>query len=148
MHLKSRKRNPWTIPLTTSDLRLCWINVHMLVTSVMPDSLWPMDCTLPGSSVHGILQARILEWVAMPSSRGASQPGDQTCVSYVSCTGRRGFLPNEPPRKPQETPPSKLGAQEEKIEDKRTYLMIVWNNNHCAMHSCSVVCNSLWPHGL
>ena len=32
----------------------------------------PMDCSLPGSSVHGILQARILEWVAMPSSRGSS----------------------------------------------------------------------------
>ena len=39
----------------------------------------------PGSSVHGILQARILEWVAMPSSRGASQPGYRTCVSCVSC---------------------------------------------------------------
>ena len=36
----------------------------------------PMDCSLPGSSVHGILQARILEWVAMPSSRGSSQPRD------------------------------------------------------------------------
>ena len=35
-----------------------------------------------------ILQARILEWVAMPSSKGSSQPGDQTCVSYVSCSGR------------------------------------------------------------
>ena len=35
----------------------------------------PMDCSLPGSSVHGILQARILEWVAMPSSRGSSYPG-------------------------------------------------------------------------
>ena len=34
----------------------------------------PMDCTPPGSSVHGILQARILEWVAMPSSRGFSRP--------------------------------------------------------------------------
>ena len=34
----------------------------------------PMGCSLPGSSVHGILQARILEWVAMPSSRGSSQP--------------------------------------------------------------------------
>ena len=34
----------------------------------------PMDCSPPGSSVHGILQARILEWVAMPSSRGSSQP--------------------------------------------------------------------------
>ena len=39
-------------------------------------------------SVHGILQARILEWVAMPSSRGPSRPRDQTCISYVSCIGR------------------------------------------------------------
>ena len=36
------------------------------------------DCSLPGSSVHGILQTRILEWAAMPSSRGSSQPRDQT----------------------------------------------------------------------
>ena len=42
----------------------------------------------PGSSVHGILQVRILEWVAMPSSRGSSQPRDGTHVSYISCTGR------------------------------------------------------------
>ena len=35
----------------------------------------PMNCSLPGSSIHGILQAGILEWVAMPSSRGSSQPG-------------------------------------------------------------------------
>ena len=35
----------------------------------------PMDCSLPGSSVHGILQARILEWIAKPSSRGSSHPG-------------------------------------------------------------------------
>ena len=49
----------------------------------------PKDCSPPGSSVHGILQARILEGVAMPSSRGSSRPRDQTHVSYVSCTGRR-----------------------------------------------------------
>ena len=51
-----------------------------------------MNCTPPGSSVHGILQAVILEWVAMPSSRGSSWPRDQTCVSYVSCTGRRNRI--------------------------------------------------------
>ena len=39
----------------------------------------------------GILQARILEWVAMPSSRGSSQPSDGTHVSYVSCIGRRAL---------------------------------------------------------
>ena len=48
----------------------------------------PMDCSPPGFSVHGILQARILEWVAISSSRGSSGPRDGTCVSYVSCTGR------------------------------------------------------------
>ena len=44
----------------------------------------PMDCSLPVYSIHGILQTRILEWVAMPSSRGSSPPRDPTCVSYVS----------------------------------------------------------------
>ena len=44
-----------------------------------------MDCSLPGSSIYGILQARVLEWVAMPFSRGSSQPRDQT---HVSCIGR------------------------------------------------------------
>ena len=44
----------------------------------------PMDCSLPSSSVHGILQARILVWVAMPSSRGSSQPRDQTQVSRIA----------------------------------------------------------------
>ena len=43
----------------------------------------------PGSSVHGFLQARIVEWAATPSSRGSSQSRDQTCVSYISCTGRQ-----------------------------------------------------------
>ena len=41
----------------------------------------PKGCGPPGSSVHGILQARKLEWVAMPSSRGSSQARDQTCIS-------------------------------------------------------------------
>ena len=48
----------------------------------------PMECSRPGSSVHGILQARILEWVAMPSSRGSSQSRDQTHISNTSCIGR------------------------------------------------------------
>ena len=46
----------------------------------------PTDYSPPGSSVHGILQARILEWVAISFSKGSSQPGDQTQVSYI---GRR-----------------------------------------------------------
>ena len=46
------------------------------------------DCSPPGSSVRGILQARILEWVDVSASRGYSQPRDQICFSFVSCIGR------------------------------------------------------------
>ena len=53
----------------------------------------PMDSRSPGSSVHGILQARILEWVAMPSSRGSSPPTHWAHVFYVSCIGMRSLLP-------------------------------------------------------
>ena len=49
----------------------------------------PMDCSPPGSSVRGILPPRILKWVATPSSRGSCRPRNRTCVSYVSCIGRR-----------------------------------------------------------
>ena len=48
-----------------------------------------MDCCPQVSSIHGILQARILEWVAISFSRGSSHPRDRTCISYVSCTGRQ-----------------------------------------------------------
>ena len=48
-------------------------------------TLWdPMDCSSPGSSVHGILQGRKLEWVAIPFSRGSSPPRDQTQVSCIA----------------------------------------------------------------
>ena len=52
--------------------------------------LWdPMDCSPPGFPVHGIFQARILEWVAISSSRRSSQPRDQTHISCIPCTSRR-----------------------------------------------------------
>ena len=43
-----------------------------------------MDCSLPGSSVHGLLQARILEWAAIPFSRGFSQPRDRIQISCIA----------------------------------------------------------------
>ena len=49
----------------------------------------PMDLSLPGSSVHGIPQVIILEWVAIPFSSGSSQPRDRTSISYVTCIGRQ-----------------------------------------------------------
>ena len=50
-----------------------------------------VSCCPPGSSVHGILQARILGFVAVTSSRGSSQPRDQTCMSYVPYIGSQGL---------------------------------------------------------
>ena len=51
----------------------------------------PKVCSPPGFSVHGILQARTLEWVAMPSSRGSSWPRNWTCISYAPCVGSQFF---------------------------------------------------------
>ncbi|CAI9178405.1 unnamed protein product [Rangifer tarandus platyrhynchus] len=56
----------------------------------------PVDCTPPASSVPGILQTRMLEWVAMPSSRGSSRPRDQTLVSCL-LHWQAGSLPIGPP---------------------------------------------------
>ena len=51
----------------------------------------PLGCIPPGSSVHRIFQARILEWVAFSSSRGSSHPRDRTCIPCVSCIAGRFF---------------------------------------------------------
>ena len=70
------------------------------------------------SSVHGILQARMLEWVAMPSSRGSSQPRDRTWVSYISCIGRCGLYHQR-----HLGSPGRLGAS----------LVVQWLRIHTAM---------------
>ena len=54
----------------------------------------------PGSSIHGTLQARTLEWVSMSSSRGCSQPRDRTPISYIYLRWQVGLLPLVPPGKP------------------------------------------------
>ena len=59
------------------------------VAQLCPTLCNPMDCSPPGSSVYGIFQERILEWVTISSSRGSSQPRDRTLVTCVSCTGRQ-----------------------------------------------------------
>ena len=79
---------------TTSELPVC------SVAQSCPILCNPMHCSPPGSSVRGISQARVLEWVAISFSRGSSCPRDRThvsCVSYI--TGR--FFTAEPPRKSQ-----------------------------------------------
>ena len=62
--------------------------MHAKSLQLCPTLCNPMDRSPPSSPVHGALQARMLEWVTMPSSRGSSQIRDKTRVSYVSCIGR------------------------------------------------------------
>ena len=61
-----------------------WVHAQLLQSCLTLCD--PIDCSLPGSSVHGILQERILKWVSMPSSKGSSWPRDWTCISCISCT--------------------------------------------------------------
>ena len=91
---KQRTLNPF--PVAISSMHLLYlsrlggfslegirISMHAKLLQSCPTLCNPMHCSLPGSSVHRILQAKMLEWVAMPSSRGSSQLRDQT---QVSCT--------------------------------------------------------------
>ena len=64
--------------------RIVWSESQRVSRSVMSNSLWPHGLYLTGSLVHGILQARILEWVAIPFFRGSSHPRDKTQVSCVA----------------------------------------------------------------
>ena len=70
------------------------LTAKLLVTQLCPTLCDPMDCSLPGSSVHEILQARILEWAAIPFCRGSSQPRDRTWVS--STAGRKATKEAQP----------------------------------------------------
>ena len=90
---------PWAALTFSSDSGLYpapYLNASLeylccrcLAAKSRPTLCDPMNCSLPGSSIHGILQARILEWLAISFSKGTSPPRDQTSVSFVSCTGRR-----------------------------------------------------------
>ena len=76
----------------TEALMKDWLQSCVCVCSVAQLCLTfcdPTDCSQSGSSVHGIFEARILEWVAISSARESSQSRDQTPASSVSCIGRR-----------------------------------------------------------
>ena len=113
------KKNAWTIPHSVSTIYIYvsayWVphspciflilinvnycyhcsctrtSVHVLMPQTCPTLCDPMGCSPPGSSVHGIFQAVILEWVAISSSRASSWPRDQTHISCISSTGRQIF---------------------------------------------------------
>ena len=62
-----------------------YVYVYVYALEVMPKSFWDlMDCSLPGFSVHGIFQARILEWIAISFCRVSSPPRDQMHISYIA----------------------------------------------------------------
>ena len=73
----------------TSQMKLPFKVMCVLCAQLCP-ALWdPMNCSPPDSSVHGVFQARVLEWVAISYSRGSSWSKDQTRVSCVSRIGRK-----------------------------------------------------------
>ena len=81
----------WSHQFNLTRKKLMFLSALIVCAKLLqlsPAFCAPMDCSLPGSSVHGILQARILDWVVMPSSRGSSQLRGWTLVFYVPCTGR------------------------------------------------------------
>ena len=83
MYLDQRKAEEVQKEKNTDRYSTCCA-VLCLVAQSCPTLCNPMDCSLPGSSIHGILQARILEWVAMNSSRRSFQPKGQTQVSRIA----------------------------------------------------------------
>ena len=102
----------------------CYIHTYMHAKSLQscPTLCGPMDCSLPESCVHGILQERILDWVTISFSRGSSWPRDWTRVSCTFCIGRQSL-----------------------------YQLSHWgspNATSLLLFSCSVMSDSFWPHGL
>ena len=85
---------PWDFPASkTSRTDFC---CSLCCAQSWPTLCDPVDYNPPGSSVHGIFQARKLEWVAISFSRGSSLPWDRICVSYIA----GGFFITEPPVNP------------------------------------------------
>ena len=90
---------PFPVLSCVKTLRSCWgdhrwwpqslasriSQLPVIITQSCPTLCDPMHCSPPGSSVYGIVQSRILDWIAIPFSRGSSWPRDRTCISWASC---------------------------------------------------------------
>ena len=128
-----------------------WIKIWGIIYSVVfiaqscPTLCNHMDCSPPGSSVHGILQARILEWVAISFSRGSSRPSDQTLVFCIA----GGSLPSEPSGKPIIY--SNLSIFQNLLEEQICIRSILptraaWTQQPCV--STRLTCVDCHPHSL
>ena len=122
--------------LTTSTTR------KVKVTQSCPTLCDPMDCSLPGCSVHGILQARILEWVAMPSFRGLPDPGIEPAslmspvLAWASLVAH--MVKNLPAM--QETRVRSLGGEDPLEQEMTTHSSILawripWTEEPCGIQS-------------
>ena len=98
-----------------------------------------MDCGSPGSSVRGIFQARMLEWVAISSSRASSRPGHRARISCISCTAG-GLITTEPlgegrqPVSPSISPFSSPEACKQRL---------AWRVRAQSLQSCPTLCNPM-----
>ena len=114
------------------------IYVHAACTVAQPCLTLcdPIDCNLPGSSLHGILQARILEWVAISSSRGSSWPRDRTHMSWYLLHRQRSSLPL-----------SYLGSPLHFTSNqKRVKNNNINNNNGVPLYIHQIGKNQVWQH--
>ena len=105
-----------------------------LATQSCPTLCDPMDCSTPGSSVHRILQARILEWIPTAFSRRTSQPRDGTQSPPLQVDS----LPSEPPGKPIN------GISHHKNRDLMFYLFIRMNSRSVPCLSCLININNIF----
>ena len=145
--LHSRIHPPWRqrMSLLTQILiaprTLYLVRVLCRFSIVWPEvnAMQSMDCSPPGSSVHGILHKKNTVWVAMLSSRGSSQPRDQTQVSCISCIAG-WFFTAEPPGKP---PLYVIDAQKILVERMNTTLTMMWK----PFHSSFISHDSFRPQG-
>ena len=96
-----------SIPADFNTLLSRRVERRVLVTQSWPPLFKPMNCSLPGSSVHAILQARILDWVAICFSRGSSRPRDRTRSPALQADS----LLSEPPGKPHRTTKHKINKE-------------------------------------
>ena len=122
------------------------IQLKYLVPKSCPTLCDPMDCNPLGSSVHGISQARILEWVAIFFSRGYSPPRDQT---HISCLASR-FFTTEPSGKPHDSiNPSFMKLHNYKKKKKQYYLdtCLLYSRTAAAaaksLQSCPTLCDPI-----
>ena len=117
-------------PVCSTNVKLSYL---YLVTQSCPTLCNPMNCSLPGFSVHGVLRTRILEWFAVPSFRGPSQARDQIQISH---NGDRFFI-SWATREAQNC----LGVQGKK---KRAFLILMWKIREWTSFFLWILGMSVW----